>query len=165
MQMRFFNVPVFGGESVADELNRFLVGSRVVSIDRHLVHAGTNSVWAFCIAYEASGNARPVVGHTHDRRTSAKVDYREVLNEEDFTVYAKLRALRKALAEQEGVPAYAVFTNEQIAEMVLRRAVSVSALREIAGVGESRVDKYAEAFLALLRESFVGESLSHGEKP
>ncbi|MEQ1516416.1 MAG: HRDC domain-containing protein [Usitatibacteraceae bacterium] len=164
MQMRFFTIPVFGGESAADELNRFLVGSRVVAVDRHLVQAGNNSAWAFCISYEASGDARPVVGDTHGRRVSAKVDYREVLNEDDFAVYAKLRALRKALAEKEGVPAYAVFTNEQMAEMVLRRAVSVSTLREIPGVGESRVEKYAEAFLAMLRESFVDGPLSQGEK-
>lgn len=164
MQMRFFTVPVFGGEPVADELCRFLAVSRVVAIDRHLVQAGNNSAWAFCISYEASNDARPVVRDAHGRRTTAKVDYREVLNEDDFAVYAKLRALRKVLAENEGVPAYAVFTNEQMAEMVLRRAVSVSALREIPGVGESRVEKYAEAFLVLLRESFVGEPLGHAEK-
>jgi len=53
MQMRFFTVPVFGGEPVADELCRFLAVSRVVAIDRHLVQAGNNSAWAFCISYEA----------------------------------------------------------------------------------------------------------------
>lgn len=66
-------------------------------------------------------------------------------------VFAKLRALRKTLAEQEGVPAYAVFTNEQLAEMVQRRVVTATGLRDIPGIGEARADKHGAAFLAVLR--------------
>ena len=32
---------------------------------------------------------------------------------------------------------------------------SLAALREIAGVGEARVEKYGDAFLRLLREAFA----------
>lgn len=76
-----------------------------------------------------------------------------MLNEQDFAVYAKLRALRKELAEKEGIPAYAVLTNEQMAEMVQRRVQTKAALREIAGIGDARIDKYGESFLQLLREA------------
>jgi hypothetical protein len=46
------------------------------------------------------------------------VDYKEVLNEADFAVFSRLRDLRKVIAEKEAVPAYAIFTNEQLAAMV-----------------------------------------------
>ena len=81
-----------------------------------------------------------------------KIDYREVFNEPDFALFARLRNLRKTLAEQEGVPAYALFTNEQLAAMVHQRVTSKAALSAIDGVGTARIDKYGEAFLALLRQ-------------
>ena len=74
-----------------------------------------------------------------------KVDYKEVLKPEDFEVFSRLRDWRKAEAEQEGVPVYGVFTNEQLAEMVRQRAGTKAALKGIAGVGEARVEKYGAA--------------------
>ena len=50
-------------------------------------------------------------------------------------------------------PSYAVFTNEQLAEMVQRRVASAAALREIAGIGEARIEKYGAAFLDILKEA------------
>ncbi len=76
-----------------------------------------------------------------------------MLNEQDFALFAKLRDLRKTLAEQEGVPAYALFTNEQLARMVQQRVTSKAALAEIEGVGASRLEKYGDAFLQLLLEA------------
>jgi superfamily II DNA helicase RecQ len=77
-----------------------------------------------------------------------------VLSEQAFAVFARLRSLRKELAESEGIPAYALFTNEQLAEMVQRRVQTAAALREIAGIGEARIEKYGETFLRLLCEAF-----------
>ena len=73
-----------------------------------------------------------------------------MLGEADFAAYSELRRLRKHLADREGVPAYAIFTNEQLAAMVQRRVASAQALGAIEGVGEARVDKYGEIFLATL---------------
>jgi superfamily II DNA helicase RecQ len=150
VQLRFFAVPVLGGEEAAEELNRFLAGHRILAVDRHLAQHGLTSVWAVCVSYEPAGNSRPSGG----RR--GKLDYREVLSEADFTIYARLRSLRKEIADAEGVPLYALFTNEQMAEMVTRRVSSVSDLREIAGVGEARVEKYGDRFLEALAQS-LGE--------
>ena len=149
--MRFFNVPVSGGDEAVEEVNRFLGAHRIVAIDRQFVHDGANSAWALCITYVQPAN-RPPPG----RR--GKIDYRDVLSEPDFAMFAKLRALRKTLADQEGVPAYALFTNEQLAEMVRRRVRTTSALREIDGVGEARVEKHGKNFLAVLRVEPAAEA-------
>jgi len=80
------------------------------------------------------------------------VDYKEVLNEVDFAVFARLRELRKTLAEKEAVPPYAVFTNEQLAAMVTQKSDSLTALGQIEGVGASRLEKYGPAFLEFLKK-------------
>ncbi len=148
MQLRFFTIPVFGGEPIAEELNRFLAAQRILVVERHLVQDGGASAWAICVAFEPVGE-----GGRPPATRRGKVDYREVLSEVDFNAYARLRSLRKEIAEQEGVPVYALFTNEQLAEMVTRRVDTLSALREIAGVGEARVGKYGAVFLAALHEA------------
>lgn len=154
MQLRFFTIPVHSGDDAAEALNRFLAGHRILAIDRSFVQDGANSAWSLCVSFEPAGDgARPRPG---DKR-AARTDYREVLNEADFTVFARLRALRKELADTEGVPAYALFTNEQLAEMVQRQVRTVAVLAAITGVGAARVEKYGERFLAVLR-SEVGQS-------
>ena len=144
MRLRFFTIPVFGGTDAAEELNRFLATERVEALDRQLVQAGPTSAWTVCVTYESTAG-RPRGDSPAAKR--GKVDYREVLNEQDFPLYAELRGLRKELAEAEGVPLYNLFTNEQMAEMVTRRVTSAADLRQIPGVGEARVDKYGAAFL------------------
>lgn len=99
------------------ELNGFLSRHRVVTIERRFVDCGADSLWALCVDYL---HGEPTAGASHGApgRADRKVDYKEVLNPEQFEIFAKLRDLRKQLAEQEAVPVYAVFTNEQLAEMV-----------------------------------------------
>jgi superfamily II DNA helicase RecQ len=81
-----------------------------------------------------------------------KVDYREVLSEKDFSLFAALREWRKSLANQEGVPVYQVFTNEQLAQVVRNKVCSKADLAAIPGVGEARVTKYSDSLLMYLAE-------------
>ena len=74
--------------------------------------------------------------HGEERCGRVKVDYREVLSPEDFAVFARLRQVRKEIAQDDAVPVYTVFTNEQLAQMVQGRATTKAALEKIAGVGD-----------------------------
>lgn len=94
-----------------------------------------------------------------------KLYYREVLNEADFALFARLRALRKDLAEAEGVPAYALFTNEQLAAMVQSGARSPASLLAIDGIGEARVAKYGERFLEVLRATPDARTVAQDATP
>ena len=114
MQLRFFTIPLLGGESAADELNRFLSANRILAVDRQLGQQAGSSVWALCVSYEPAGEGRAGEARSIGGKRG-KVDYREVLNEADFARYARLRKLRKEIADSEGVPVYAVFTIEQLA--------------------------------------------------
>ena len=154
MRMKFFTVPVFDGESAEAELNRFLAQHRVLSAERRLVDAGMSSSWTVCVNFvdpaQVNGEAT-AVGSTKRN----KIDYRAVLSEEEFAVYAKLRELRKTFADEAGIPAYAVFTNDQLAAMVRTRVKTKAALAKIEGVGDAKLKKYGEAFLRTLAELFA----------
>jgi superfamily II DNA helicase RecQ len=151
MQLKAFTIPVHDDGAAIEEVNAFLRSHRILAVDRHFVQDGANSVWAICICY-LGDSTRPQAVSTK----RPKVDYREVLSQTDFALFARLRALRKQLAEGEGVPAYALFTNEQLAEMVQRRVNSTAGLKEIDGVGDGRIEKYGAAFLTVLKGEDVG---------
>lgn len=144
MRLRFFSVPARepGGEE--EVVNQFLARHRVLSIDRHLVADGPGSFWAVCVSYLDRAGGSPVA-------RKGKIDYREVLPQEQFAVFARLRALRKQIADSEGVPAYALFTNEQLAAMVQQSVRTTQELAAMEGVGPARVEKYGAAFLEVLR--------------
>lgn len=131
------------------ELNSFLSRHRVVTVDRRFVECGPDSFWALCVDY-LHGEPGTGASHGPPGRAERKVDYKEVLTPEQFEVFSKLRDLRKQTADREAVPVYAVFTNEQLAAMVQKQADSPAKLREIEGIGEAKVGRYADAFLALL---------------
>lgn len=147
MLVKFFACPCQGSDEASDVLNRFLASHRIVSVERHFVQDGHNSFWALCVTFmqPAAGRA----GTTPLKQ--GKIDYREVLPAIEFTTFAKLRSLRKQLADREGIPAYAVFTNEQLAAMVRQRVATPTSLRAVAGVGEARATKYDAEFLAIMR--------------
>lgn len=151
MRFRFFAIPAQSPEAGQQALNGFCAEHRVVSVEKQFVAHGAESYWAICVCFvEGADAGRGAPGGKRDR-----VDYKEVLSEQDFAVYAALRDLRKSIAEQEGVPAYALFTNEQLAEMVTRRATTLAALGEIEGVGKARLEKYGQLFVALLQKSMA----------
>lgn len=151
MQLEFFVIPARDPAESAEELSRFLGGHRVVSTERKLIEDGANSFWSVCVEWTQAGDKSP----TTDRKS--RVDYREKLSEADFTVFAKLRTLRKDLSEREKVPAYALFTNEQLAEMVRSRVTTPAGLQKLEGVGPAKVEKYGQAFLDLLQTEFAPE--------
>lgn len=147
MPFEFIQIPANGQGSAKEELNKLLRSGRIASVKKEFVANGEDSFWAFCIEYLDGA-----VGGADKGRSGngPKIDYKEVLNEADFTVFARLRDLRKAIADKEAIPAYSIFTNEQLAAMVTVKVDSLTAMGMIPGVGGARLEKYGTAFLTLL---------------
>jgi ATP-dependent DNA helicase RecQ len=68
-------------------------------------------------------------------------------------MFSQLRALRKELADRERVPPYVVFADSTLREMAVRLPKTRHELLQVKGVGEAKLEKYGERFLAVLRES------------
>lgn len=152
MRLRFFRIPVLDSAAAEAELDRFLTSHRVIELERQLVVDGPRS-WAICVGYVDATTASSTRPTADTKGSKRDVDYREVLSPDDFRVYALLRALRKTIAERDAVPAYSVFTNEQLAAMVTGRVRTAAELAKIPGIGQSRIDKHGAAFLAALHEA------------
>lgn len=159
MRFQFFTIPVFDSERATEQLNTFLAAHVVVQVERELLQRPGGDVWAFCITYLAPGEA----GKTTSSTSKGRIDYRDVLSPEEFAIYAKLRELRKTLSETHKVPAYTLFTNEQLAAIVKKRVLTKAALKTIEGVGDARIDKYADAFLSVLKKAYAEEGEGDAE--
>jgi ATP-dependent DNA helicase RecQ len=68
----------------------------------------------------------------------------------DEALFARLRALRRRLAEEQGVPAYVVFSDATLAAMAALRPATREELLRVSGVGQVKADRYGEAFLAAI---------------
>ncbi len=159
MKLQFFSVNALEPEADQTAIDDFCVRHRLVSVDKRFVDRGEFCYWSVCITYleVSTSPTKPTVTAINKR---GSVDYREVLGEQEFEVFAKLRNLRKVLAEADGVPMYAVFSNAQLAEMVTRQATSLTALAEINGVGTAKLDKYGKHFIAVLKATLPTTELS-----
>jgi ATP-dependent DNA helicase RecQ len=69
---------------------------------------------------------------------------------EDEDLFARLRALRLELAQERGVPAYAVFTDKTLVDMASKRPQTMAEFGEVFGVGEAKQEKFATIFLSVL---------------
>ena len=71
----------------------------------------------------------------------------------DSSLFERLRALRKRLADERGVPAYVVFSDKTLQDMAARSPRTRDELLDVHGVGEKKLEQYGEVFLAeLLRD-------------
>jgi superfamily II DNA helicase RecQ len=154
MAYRFFAVSTRPDPAAEAELNGFLASHRILSVDRRLVEATDGVFWAFCVDFLD----RSAASSQRDVRNRSQVDYKEVLTPAQFAVFASLRELRKQVAQTEAVPVYTIFTNEQLARMVQTGVTTRAALGKIEGVGEARIEKYGERFLALLGSPPPGDA-------
>ena len=68
-------------------------------------------------------------------------------------LFEALRARRRELAEEAGVPPYVIFHDSTLREMALAKPGTLAALGNITGVGARKLEAYGDAFLSALRRS------------
>ena len=67
-------------------------------------------------------------------------------------LFDALRAWRKREASEQGVPAYVIFQNDTLAAIAERRPQDAEELAMIPGVGRSKLERYADAVLRVVRD-------------
>ncbi len=70
----------------------------------------------------------------------------------DEPLWEALRECRLRLADQAGLPPYVVFHDATLREFVRLRPASLDAMLRVHGVGQSKLERYGEEFLAVLAE-------------
>jgi len=73
-------------------------------------------------------------------------------NPVDDPIFEALRACRRDLAQEAGVPPYVIFHDSTLRDMAAVRPKSLRDMALVSGVGTRKLEAYGEAFLALLRQ-------------
>jgi ATP-dependent DNA helicase RecQ len=68
----------------------------------------------------------------------------------DSALWEALRARRRQLALDQGVPPYVVFHDATLTQMIERRPRTLSEFGEISGVGERKLAAYGQEFLEII---------------
>ncbi|SER35631.1 DNA helicase RecQ [Sphingobium sp. YR768] len=66
-------------------------------------------------------------------------------------LFDALRACRRELAQDQGVPPYVIFHDSTLREMAEQRPSSIRELSHISGIGQKKLDAYGDAFLNAIR--------------
>jgi ATP-dependent DNA helicase RecQ len=74
------------------------------------------------------------------------------VDEADRPLWDALRACRKRLADAQNVPPYVIFHDATLRAMLADHPQNARELRAVSGVGDSKLERYGEAFLAVLRD-------------
>ncbi len=101
---------------------------------------------------ESSGKARD--GGNKGARAGKRLPAGEIKGEEKL--FESLRTLRMEIAKEEKVPPYIVFSDKTLAHMCVIKPKTREEMLLVSGVGEFKVKKYGERFLACIAEDKGG---------
>ena len=121
-------------------------GYRVVRINKKLIEEDGRYYWAFCISYiEAliEKGAESKEGY----KKKGSTDYKEVLDEPAFKRFVALKQIRKEVADANGLPYYAVFTNEELSQIARSETCTEKTLINIPGIGKKKVERWGKFFI------------------
>lgn len=94
-----------------------------------------------------------------NRRTRAsRVVSRRPMNDDEKALFESLRALRKSIAEERGVPPYVVFNDSTLVELALNKPTNRHELLGIRGIGQKKLDEFGRTFLQAIEHHLAGET-------
>ena len=93
-----------------------------------------------------------VVTRAAGRSSASKRNAISDLTDEQQETFERLRLWRLEEAREQGVPPYVVFGDATLRALSTHLPQSDEALLEISGIGQSKLERYGEAVLALLAE-------------
>ena len=131
-----------------------------VSVIRQLIHLGlikqnivNNS------ALQLTEEARPVLRSevklelATPRLTFSASAYsqKQITARYDKDLFARLRFLRKQIADKENIPPYVVFNDATLEEMAQFTPTTKAEMLDINGVGERKLERFGDAFMNLIQ--------------
>ncbi len=100
---------------------------------------------------ETVGLRRPSTGKVKGRRKGGG-SAAATASPQNAPLLSRLKALRLAIAQELGVPAYTVFHDRTLIELAERRPGSLDALSSVHGVGAAKLHKFGQRFLDAIAE-------------
>lgn len=134
-----------------------------VSVIRQLIHLGLiRQNIVNHSALQLTEEARPVLRSEVKleiamprltmRSGSAFVAKQQSSHKYDKDLFARLRFLRKQIADKENIPPYVVFNDATLQEMAEFQPLTRAEMLDINGVGERKMERFGDAFMNLIKE-------------
>ncbi|MFA5180998.1 MAG: DNA helicase RecQ [Syntrophales bacterium] len=156
-----------------EELSTYGIGTRYTArqwrhLARQFAHQGLlthelehGSMKLTPKAWEVLRGKEPVMGRLEeDGADLRKVGKSEELDY-DPALFERLRKKRKAIADEKGLPPFAVFHDRTLREMAAHLPRTREALGQIYGIGAAKIDKYGSIFLDIIRNFSGGTHETH----
>jgi ATP-dependent DNA helicase RecQ len=86
------------------------------------------------------------------KRSRARARAPVAQSTEHGALFERLRVLRKRLADEHGLPPYVVFHDATLREMAERRPLDLQQFADLPGVGDAKLARYGERFIAAIKE-------------
>lgn len=94
----------------------------------------------------------PVLLSKRPKRAKAASKAKEADFGHDKELFAELRAWRKGVADEHGVPAFVIFSDATLRQIARDLPTTMRALGQISGMGRVKRENYGEAILAVVAE-------------
>lgn len=98
--------------------------------------------------YVSEKGADVLVGKLEVMRKGA-VETKQIV--ENDPLFEHLRALRKRLADEEGVPPFVIFSDKTLRDLCQKRPTTLEGMLNVSGIGEMKLAKYGEVFYNALQ--------------
>jgi ATP-dependent DNA helicase RecQ len=151
-----------------DKLSVYGIGSEQthehwVSVLRQLVHLGLLSQnIAMFSALQLTEAARPVlraelllqlaVPRIQSLKVRSNTNQKSYGGNYDRKLFARLRKLRKSIADEGNIPPYVVFNDTTLLEMAEQMPITASELLSVNGVGQRKLERFGAPFMAMIRD-------------
>lgn len=150
MQIKIFTIPVTDNGIFQDELNRFLRSNKILEVENHLMSNENGSSWCFCVKYIDTP-------FPNQKVNTVKRDFKNELDEKTFAVFSKLRAVRMQLAKEDAVPAYAISTDQELADIARLQEINEKGLLTVKGFGDKKFERYGKRIIEKVEQNMNHE--------
>jgi superfamily II DNA helicase RecQ len=91
--------------------------------------------------------------------------WQSLLTQESARLFETLHAWRTARCRAEAVPPYVILTNLQLARIASEAPRTLAALREVPGLGPSRVERFGAKLLVVVRSGDLPSGAPRAAEP
>nr|WP_251047917.1 DNA helicase RecQ [Planococcus sp. ISL-109] len=143
LEFRFDKLSTYGvlkhmNSKEVSNLIEFMISQELLAVEQG----------SFPTIYVPDGGRDVLLGKRRVLRKGAVVTKQISAND---PLFEELRIVRKALADQVGVPPFVIFSDKSLQDMVARKPKDEEAFLEVSGVGANKLEKYGEKFLEAIR--------------
>ncbi|MBR5686873.1 MAG: HRDC domain-containing protein [Prevotella sp.] len=143
MQYKFYKISLLDSAQSEEELNKFLRSHRVLTTERHFC-PDNGGYWAVAVEYaDQNPLAEVPPAHRRDKDVTAG------MSEEEKARFEHFRTIRRQISTANGIPAYTVFTNEELASLARVPELRADTVKDVKGIAPARLKNYVESFFVV----------------